>query len=79
MTLKIISAEDIVFEGKVTAVHLPGTMGEFTVLRNHASLISSLVPGTIKYQEEGSDEVKTVETGGGIVDVDKNVVSVCIY
>ncbi|MCH5246233.1 MAG: ATP synthase F1 subunit epsilon [Muribaculaceae bacterium] len=79
MTLKIISAEGIVFEGKVTAVHLPGSNGEFTVLKNHASLISSLVPGTIRYQQEGSDELKTVETGGGIVDVDKNVVSVCIY
>lgn len=79
MTLKIISSEDIVFEGKVKAVHLPGTMGEFTVLRNHASLISSLVPGNIRYTEAGSDEEKTAATGGGIVDVDNNVVSVCIY
>lgn len=79
MTLKIISAEDIVFEGKVKAVHLPGAMGEFTVLRNHASLISSLVPGKIRYTEIGSDEEQSVETAGGIVDVDNNVVSVCIY
>ncbi len=42
MTLKIISAEDIVFEGEVTMVSLPGTMGAFTVLHNHASLISTL-------------------------------------
>ncbi len=34
MTLKIISAEDILFEGEVSAVHLPGTQGAFTVLRN---------------------------------------------
>ena len=37
MTLKIISAEDILFEGEVTKVTLPGTQGEFTVL--HLSLI----------------------------------------
>lgn len=79
MTLKIISAEDIVFEGKVKEVHLPGEMGEFTVLRNHASLISTLVPGNIRYTELGSGDEKTVATGGGIVDVDRNVVSVCIY
>ena len=41
MTLKIISAEDILFEGEVTSVKLPGRMGAFTVLQNHASLVSS--------------------------------------
>ncbi len=79
MTLKIISAEDILFEGRVSVVHLPGTEGEFTVLRNHASLISTLTPGTVRYQAEGSDERHEMTVEGGIVDVDNNVVSVCIY
>ena len=39
MILKIISAVEIVFEGEITSVTLPGTMGAFTVLKNHASLI----------------------------------------
>lgn len=80
MTLKIISAEDIVFEGEVKAVHLPGAMGEFTVLRNHATLISTLVEGEIRYRTgDGDDELHSIATEGGIVDVDNNVVSVCIY
>lgn len=45
MTLKIISAESVLFEGEVSSVTLPGQMGAFTVLRNHASLISTLVAG----------------------------------
>ncbi len=53
MTLKIISAEDILFEGEVSAVHLPGTQGAFTVLRNHASLISTLTPGRVEYDLPG--------------------------
>jgi F-type H+-transporting ATPase subunit epsilon len=77
MTLKIISAEDVVFEGEVTSVTLPGAMGEFTVLRNHASLVSVLNPGNITYVSGG--ESVTTPVGGGIVDVDNNVVSVCIY
>ena len=77
MTLKIISAEDIVFEGEVTMVSLPGTMGAFTVLHNHASLISTLTPGNVVYEENGNQT--SVEICGGIVDVDNNVVSVCIY
>ena len=77
MTLKIISAEDVVFEGEVQSVTLPGTKGSFTVLHNHASLVSTLDPGMIRYVQEG----QTVElpVSGGLVDVDNYVVSVCIY
>lgn len=78
MTLKIISTTEVVFEGQVEAVQLPGEMGRFTVLNHHASLISSLVSGTIEYRtadgHEGRFDVK-----GGIADIDNNVVSVCVY
>lgn len=77
MTLKIISAEDIIFEGEVSSVTLPGAMGEFTVLRNHASLVSALTPGKISYVTAAGDTVSAI-VEGGIVDVDNNVVSVCI-
>ena len=77
MTLKIISAEDILFQGEGSSVTLPGTLGSFTVLHNHASLISTLTPGLVTYKEDGVEN--SVEIGGGIVDVDNNVVSVCIY
>ncbi len=40
MTLKIISAVEVLFEGEVAAATLPGTMGAFTVLHNHASLVA---------------------------------------
>ncbi len=79
MTLKIISAEDILFEGEVTKVTLPGTQGEFTVLHNHASLISTLSSGDISYTRTGSDKDEMLTVDGGLVNVDRNVVSVCIY
>lgn len=78
MTLKIISAEEILFEGTVKLVNLPGTMGEFTVLPNHASLISTLTSGTVRYINDAG-ESRLMEVEGGIADVDNNVVSVCIY
>lgn len=77
MILKVISAQDILFQGEVDSVTLPGTEGEFTVLRNHASLISTLEPGTVTYHNDGRSG--EVQVNGGIVDVDNNVVSVCIY
>lgn len=78
MTLKIISADDVLFEGEVTVVHLPGSMGAFTVLPGHASLISTLTPGSIRYTTTAGEQ-GSIETSGGIVDVDSDIVSVCIY
>ncbi len=77
MTLKIISAEKILFEGEATSVTLPGEKGSFTVLPHHAALISTLVPGKIRYKF--NDKESEVEVAGGIVDVDRDVISVCVY
>lgn len=77
MILRIISTEDILFDGEVEAVTLPGEKGAFTVLNNHASIVSSLVAGNIVYSIAGKKE--SIAVDGGLVDVDKNVVSVCIY
>lgn len=79
MTLRIISAEDILFEGKVQSVTLPGTVGAFTVLAHHASLISTLTPGKVVYTAAEGGAEQSVEIAGGIVDVDNDVVSVCVY
>lgn len=77
MTLKIISAEDIIFEGEASAVHLPGALGAFTVLPGHASLISTLTPGHVRYTAQDGEH--NVDIEGGVADVDNNTVSVCVY
>jgi len=81
MTLKVISAEKILFEGDINSVTLPGVAGSFTVLRNHASLISTLSPGVIKYRSGATNDAVDGEIAiaGGVVDVDNNIVSVCVY
>ncbi|MBO4978128.1 MAG: ATP synthase F1 subunit epsilon [Muribaculaceae bacterium] len=78
MTLRIISAQQIVYDGEVTAVTLPGTMGEFTVLRNHAALLATLTAGKVRYTEADGKE-DHADITGGIADVDNNVISVCVY
>ena len=77
MTLKIISAEQLEFEGTIESVTLPGVMGSFQVLKNHAALIAALMAGKMSYVTDG----KTVERDihGGVADVKDNVVSVCLY
>ena len=78
MTLKIISAKEIAFEGTASSVTLPGTLGAFTVLDRHASLISTLAPGKIVYKDPNGEE-HSIDVPGGLADIDNNVVSVCIY
>ncbi|MBR6756895.1 MAG: F0F1 ATP synthase subunit epsilon [Bacteroidaceae bacterium] len=77
MKLEIISSEKRLFNGEVDQVTLPGSMGSFTVLNNHASLVSTLEKGTIEYVI--GTERHSVETSGGFVDVDNNRIAVCIY
>lgn len=78
MTLEIISPQEVVFKGETSSVTLPGELGSFTVLRNHASLISVLTKGDIVYKTADGSE-KNFPIKGGLADVDHNVVSVCIY
>lgn len=76
MILRVISTEKILFDGAVDRVTLPGSCGLFTVLENHAPLISTLLPGEIVYFT-GGKEAKIVVTGG-IVEVRTNRVVVCL-
>lgn len=85
MKLRIISTKEIVYDGEVGIVTLPGTMGAFTVLDHHASLISTLVGGRIIYgtkaTETSEGDQHEMEIKGGIADIDNatNTVNVCVF
>ena len=46
--LEVVTPEEILFEGPVGMVDVPGTIGRFTVLRDHAPIISTLIQGRIR-------------------------------
>jgi|TARA_B110000908_G_scaffold69990_1_gene84395 F-type H+-transporting ATPase subunit epsilon len=48
MYLEIISPEFTLFSGEVTSVTVPGVNGEFEMLNNHVSIVSTLKKGIIK-------------------------------
>ena len=75
--LNIISAESKVFEGEVENVLVPGMVGNFLVLRNHAPCISSIRPGFLEFSEDASKKQKYF-VSGGIIEVMNNVVSVLV-
>lgn len=49
LTLNIVSPERTVYSGAAEKVVVPGTLGQFEILENHAPLISSLDEGEIRY------------------------------
>ena len=75
MNLEIISSEKVLFRGEAKRVTMPGALGSFTVLDDHASLMSTLTTGVVEYETEG--EVKTMPIEGGFVDVNNNSVAIC--
>lgn len=77
LKLKIVSPERIEFEGDVERVLVPGSMGQFEILTNHAPIISSLDKGKVVYTLLSGERVP-LEIIGGFVEVQKNVVSVCV-
>ena len=75
--LSIISAESKVFEGKVENVLVPGMVGDFLVLSNHAPCISSIRPGFLEFSE-GTSAKQRYFVSGGIIEVINNMVSVLV-
>ena len=75
--LTIISAESKVFDGEVEYVLVPGMIGDFLVLSNHAPCISSIRPGFLEFSE-GTGQKKRYFVSGGIIEVINNVVSVLV-
>ena len=76
LTLKIVSPERIVYTGEVDSVLVPGTMGQFEILNDHAPIISTLVEGKVVYSTKGTKNERQIV--GGFVEVKKNEVSLCV-
>ncbi|MBR6181094.1 MAG: ATP synthase F1 subunit epsilon [Prevotella sp.] len=76
LRLRIVSPESIAFDGEVESVKVPGILGNFEILNNHAPIISALQKGMVEYDDaEGRHQLSI---NGGFVEVQKNKVSLCV-
>ena len=74
--LIIYSPEKTVLEKTVCKVSLPGSKGNFMVLKGHAPLISSLEEGRIMFAT-GEGVEGNVDIRSGFVEIADNNVIVC--
>ena len=63
ITLEVVTPEKMVFSGKVDEVTLPGTEGEFGVLRGHEPFLTSVDIGELYFLTGGKKYYYAVNTG----------------
>ncbi len=76
MTLEILTPESVYYKGDADSVTLPGTLGSFQILNNHAPIISSLTKGVLSFTVNG--EIRQIGVSDGLMEMHDNKVTVCI-
>ena len=76
ITLHILSPEGTLVQQAVSLVTLPGLLAPFTVLKDHAALVTALVAGDIRYVANGQEQ--RIPIREGFVEVRDNQVNVCV-
>jgi len=72
--LRVVTPERLLLDEEVSEVTAPGTAGEFGVLPNHITFLSSLQPGRLTYKQGG--QTHTIFVSGGFAEVVSNVMTV---
>ena len=75
MILEIITPEKQLFNGEVNSIKVPGTIGDFEILNNHAPIISSLKEGEIRIISIDNN-VEKFQINGGVIEMKKNKIIV---
>jgi F-type H+-transporting ATPase subunit epsilon len=76
MQLEILTPETTFYSGEVDSITLPGTLGSFQILNNHAPIISSLTRGILSFSI--GERIREMEVTDGFVEVNHNKVTVCL-
>jgi len=63
LMLEIVTPEKMAFSGKIEEVTIPGTEGEFGVLRGHEPFLSSVDIGELCFVKDGKRVHYAVNTG----------------
>jgi F-type H+-transporting ATPase subunit epsilon len=65
---ELVSPDKLQFKGPAQSVLVPGSEGDFQVLRDHAPVMTALRPGVVAVEEEGG-KVSRFFVRGGFADV----------
>ena len=74
--VEVVSAEAEIYSGEATMVVATGEIGELGITPRHAPLITRLKPGKVVVTQSNGEKVDISITGGGILEVQPQVVTV---
>jgi len=77
MEIEILTPDKRLYSGKIKLVKLPGTMGSFEILKNHAPIISTLEKGQIKIIDI-NNEVEFFDISEGVVETTNDKIVVLV-
>ena len=77
MNLTILTPEKEIFNGTIKSVKVPGTSGQFEILRGHAAIVSSLTEGEIRVLDD-KDQKFLYNIERGFIEVINNEVSLLV-
>lgn len=77
MNLIILSPDKEIYTGQVKSVQVPGTVGSFQMLENHAPIVSSLVKGNVNVVTDKGEKL-SFSINGGFVECLNNEVSLLV-
>ncbi|MBD8880051.1 F0F1 ATP synthase subunit epsilon [Rhodanobacter sp. 7MK24] len=74
--VEVVSAEAAIYSGEATMVVATGEIGELGITPRHAPLITRLKPGKVVVTEANGGKIDISLTGGGILEVQPQSVTV---
>ncbi|MGD9898383.1 MAG: F0F1 ATP synthase subunit epsilon [Calditrichaceae bacterium] len=77
LELEIVTPFGVTYSEKVNSCVVPGEMGQFQILNNHAPLVSVVKIGVIKI-EKPDGKILYLATNGGFCEVKDNVIKVIV-
>lgn len=75
MELRILTPEESM-TAEVQSVFLPGALGQFEVLKDHAPIVSALEKGAITWYDVQGVHSRMIESG--FVTVKDNIITACV-
>ena len=71
----IVSAEKEIFSGDAKMVFAPALMGEVGISPGHAPLVTKMVPGEVRVEDNDGNEL-TFYVSGGLLEVQPSIITV---
>ena len=71
-TLRLLGADEPIYEGDCESLVVPTSEGEYGVQAHHRNLIAAVVPGVLRFRAPGQTEHQQVVISEGLLKVENN-------